>query len=91
MTNISRIHCNPERLEAIGASIGQDLINDMLKAQDQAQALRILIASLQALNAIPLHQEAAIGGFAAYIVNVLQVGVQNLPTLTEEELQDLGL
>ena len=88
MNNVTPLH--PDRVEAIGAAIGRDLLDNLLTATTQAQALGHLVDSLQALFETPNHhQEAAIGGYAVALVNVLELGIQHLPRLTPDELQEL--
>lgn len=83
MSNI--IHIYPDRVEAIGAAIGHDLIDNLLTATTQAQALGYLVDSLQALfETQGHHQEAAIGGYAVALVNVLELGIQHLPRLIDD-------
>ncbi len=88
MNNVTPLH--PDRMEAIGAAIGHDLLDNLLTATTQAQALGYLVDSLQALFEISgHHQEAVIGGYAVALVNVLELGIEHLPRLTPEELQEL--
>ena len=88
MSNVTPIH--PDRMEAIGAAIGHDLLDNLLNATTQAEVFRTFALSLHALLELPgHHQEAAIGGYAVALVNVLELGIQHLPRLTPEEEQEL--
>ncbi len=76
-----------EHAESVGNSIGQTLVESLLRSTSQAEALRHLIASIQILFEIEHHQESAIGGFSVALVNVLEVGVANLPRISADEME----
>lgn len=76
-----------EHAESVGHSIGQTLVESLLRSTSQAEALRHLITSIQILFEIEHHQESAIGGFSVALVNVLEVGVANLPRISADEME----
>lgn len=80
-------HQTTEHAESVGNSIGQTLVESLLRSTSQAEALRHLIASIQILFEIEHHQESAIGGFSVALVNVLEVGVANLPRISADEME----
>ena len=79
-------HPTAEHAESVGNSIGQTLVESLLRSTSQAEALRHLITSIQILFEIEHHQETAIGGFSVALVNVLEVGVANLPRISADEV-----
>lgn len=70
--------------ERAGAVLGSDLLNELLalRGQPQADAFRAVHDKLHALSKLE-HADSAAGGFAAAVVNVLQLGIANLPKLKE--------
>ena len=70
--------------ERAGAALGLDLLQELmrLRGRPQAEAFRAVHDKLHALSKLE-HAESAAGGFAAAIVNVLEVGMANLPKLKE--------
>lgn len=80
-------HQTTEHAESVGNSIGQTLVESLLRSTSQAEALRHLITSIQILCEIEHHQESAIGGFSVALVNVLEVGVANLPRISADEME----
>ena len=66
--------------EQAGAGIGLDLINELLavRGKPQSEAFRAIRDKLHALSKLEDFESAA-GGFAGAVVNVLQIGVANLP------------
>ena len=67
--------------EKFGALIGLKLLDDLVRAQDQAARFALLQSALQDLHDAPA---AAASGFAVRIVNVLEVGLQHLPVIEDE-------
>jgi len=55
-----------------------------LRGQPQADALRTIHGTLKALGKLEPFDRAA-GGFAVALVNVLEVGIANLPKREAEE------
>ena len=80
-------HQTTEHAESVGNSIGQTLVESLLRSTSQAEALRHLITSIQILFEIEHHQETAIGGFSVALVNVLEVGAANLPRISADEME----
>ena len=72
--------------ERVGAGMGNDLINELLAVQGQPQreAFRALRDKLYALSKLE-HFDSAAGGFAGAVVNVLQIGIANIPTFEGDE------
>ena len=66
--------------ERAGAAMGHDLLAELLalRGRPQAEAFRTVHDKLYALSKLK-HADSAAGGFAAAIVNVLEVGIANLP------------
>lgn len=66
--------------EHAGNSMGNDLINELLqlKGKPQAEALQAVRDKIYALSMLTPF-DAAAGGFAVALVNVLQIGITNLP------------
>ena len=68
--------------EQAGAAIGLDLL-DALMAAD-TQGLRARLIQTATLNLAKLqHPDRAAGGFAVALVNVLEIGLKNLPKAAE--------
>ena len=67
--------------ERAGAALGADLVQELfaLRGRPQAEALRAVHNKLHALSKLE-HADSAAGGFAVALVNVLEVGVANMPT-----------
>lgn len=66
--------------ERAGAAMGAALLNELLALRDrpQAEALRAVRDKLRELSKLQ-DAESAAAGFAVAIVNVLEVGIANLP------------
>ena len=67
--------------ERAGAGMGFDLVDELfaLRGRPQAEAFRALHDKLLALSKLE-HFDSAAGGFAGAVVNVLEIGIANLPT-----------
>ena len=72
--------------ERAGAAMANDLINELLavQGQPQAEALRAIHAKLRALSKLEQF-DAAAGGFAGAVVNVLEIGIANIPQFEQED------
>ena len=72
--------------ERAGAGMGFDLIDELLAVRDepQAEAFRALHDKLLALSKLE-HFDSAAGGFAGAVVNVLEIGIANLPQFEGDE------
>ena len=70
--------------ERAGAELGHALLAELLalRGHPQSEAFRAVRDKLNALSK-PGHFDSAAGGFAAVIVNVLEVGIANLPKFGE--------
>ncbi len=68
------------QMEAEGAELGANLVQTLidLRYQGQAAAFCALRQALMELAEME-HPTHAIGGFAGQIVNVLEIGIDNLP------------
>ena len=66
--------------ERAGAELGHALLAELLalRGHPQSEAFRAVRDKLNALSKLG-HFDSAAGGFAAVIVNVLEVGIANLP------------
>ena len=66
--------------ERAGAGMGSDLINELfaLRGKPQAEAFRAIRHQLHALSKLEQF-DAAASGLAGAIVNVLQIGIANIP------------
>ena len=66
--------------ERAGAALGSDLAQALfaLRGRPQAETFRAVNESLRALVKLE-HPDSAAGGFAAAIVNLLELGIANLP------------
>jgi len=66
--------------ERTGAAMGAALLDELLALRDrpQAEALRAVHHKLRELSKLQ-DADSAAAGFAAAIVNVLEVGIANLP------------
>ena len=73
------------RSERAGAGMGSNLINELfaLRGKPQAEAFRAIRDKLHALSKLEQF-DAAAGGFAGAVVNVLEIGIANLPTFERE-------
>ena len=71
--------------ERAGAALGSDLAQALfaLRGRPQAETFRAVNESLRALVKLE-HPDSAAGGFAAAIVNLLELGVANLPKFDGE-------
>jgi hypothetical protein len=74
--------------EHAGAVMGFDLVDKLfsLRGRPQAEAFRALHDKLLALSKLE-HFDSAAGGFAGAVVNVLEIGIYNLPKLKRKECQ----
>lgn len=72
--------------ERTGAAMGAALLDELLALRDrpQAEALRAVHGRLRALSKLQ-DADSAAAGFAVAIVNVLEVGVANLPKADARE------
>ena len=72
--------------EQAGAGMANDLINELLavRGKPQSEAFRAIRDKLHALSKLENFESAA-GGFAGAVVNVLQIGVANLPKFEGDE------
>lgn len=72
--------------ERAGAVMGLDLINELLavRGKPQAEAFRAIHDKLYALSKLEQF-DAAAGGFAGAVVNVLQIGIANIPKFEGDE------
>ena len=70
--------------ERTGAELGHALLAELLalRGHPQSEAFRAVRDKLNALSKLG-HFDSAAGGFAAVIVNVLEVGIANLPKFGE--------
>lgn len=70
--------------ESAGAVLGSDLVQELfeLMGRPQAEAFRAVHDKLHALSKLE-HADSAAGGFASVIVNVLELGIANLPKFDE--------
>lgn len=70
--------------ERAGAVLGSDLVQELfeLRGRPQAEAFRAVHNKLHALAKLE-HADSAAGGFAVAIVNVLELGIANLPQFNE--------
>ena len=72
--------------EMAGADMGFDLISELLavRGKPQYKALFAIHDKLHALSKME-NIDAAAGGFASAVVNVLEIGIANLPTFERED------
>ena len=70
--------------ERAGAELGHALLAELLalRGHPQSEAFRAVREKLTELHKLE-HFDSAAGGFAAVIVNVLEVGIANLPKFGE--------
>ena len=70
--------------ERAGAALGSDLVQELfeLRGRPQAEAFRAVHDKLFALRKLA-HADSAVGGFAGAVVNVLELGIANLPQFKE--------
>lgn len=70
--------------ERAGSALGHDLLNELLalRGRSQAEAFQVLHDKLRALRKLE-HFDRAAGGFAVALVDVLEVGIANLPKFGE--------
>lgn len=64
--------------EQAGAGIGIDCLNAVLAAKTQGERLRAIQSAVLDLQRLA-HPRRAAGGFAGAVVNVLEIGIANLP------------
>ena len=72
--------------EQAGAGMGLDLINELMavRGKPQREAFRAIHDKLYALSKLEQF-DAAAGGFAGAVVNVLEIGIANLPAFEGDE------
>lgn len=80
-----RLQCAKQAAEQAGATLGDDLMQELfaLRGQPQAKAFCAVHAKLRALCKLQPHPDSAAGGFAAMVVNVLELGIANVPKFEE--------
>lgn len=66
-----------DHAEQAGAQVATDCLTAMNKASTQAESLQALTAALSALEHLP-HRHQASRGFAAALVNVIEIGLEHL-------------
>ena len=64
--------------EQAGHAIATDCMDAILNSRDQGERMNVLVAALLGLQRLQ-HPERAAGGFAVALVNVIEIGLQNLP------------
>ena len=71
--------------ERAGAALGTDLVRELfaLRGRPQAEAFHAVHDKLHALSKLE-HADSAAGGFAGVIVNVMELGIANLPKREKE-------
>lgn len=71
--------------ERAGAAMSFDLLNELLalRGRPQAEAFHAVHDKLHALSKLE-HADSAAGGFAGVIVNVMELGIANLPKREKE-------
>ena len=68
--------------EQAGNTLAHALLNDLLAAD--SQALRVALIQSAILDLATLqHHDRAVAGFAVALVNVIEVGLKNLPKVAE--------
>lgn len=74
--------------ERQGAELGHELIQELLQLKGLPQAFPLLALhnKLYELRRIDPF-DAAAGGFAVALVNVLEIGIANLPEFSSDELE----
>lgn len=79
---MSAAYTRPDVLESerAGAALGHALMQELmaLRGMPQALAFQAVRGKLRTLAGMT-HADAAAGGFAAALVNALEVGIANLP------------
>ena len=84
----TRQYTPEQNAEHAGCLMGRDLLNDLLKFEQfnapQTYALSAIHDKLHALSKVEPFDNAA-GGFAVALLNVLQIGIANLPKVGAEE------
>ncbi len=75
-----------QQSERDGAELGHDLVQELYerRGRPQAGAFRAVRSALLALTKLE-HPDSAAGGFAGAVVNVLEIGMLNLPKGEPEE------
>jgi hypothetical protein len=68
--------------EMSGGAIASALLDDLMNAHHQCRMTVLIQAAIVKLSAMRHHDRAA-AGFAVGIVNVLEVGLKNLPKVAE--------
>ena len=76
-----RSHTAADCAEQAGGLIAQNVLDDMLNTNTQAERFVILLEGLQPLATMPHHDRAA-GGFALALLPVIEIGLQHLPKVT---------
>ena len=69
--------------EEAGSGIGVYCLNAILASKSQGERMRAIQSAVLDLQRLP-HPKRAAGGFAGVLVNVLEIGVANLPTFEDE-------
>ncbi len=64
--------------EQAGYDIASRCLDAILSAKTQAAGLEVLMHALLELQRLP-HTNRAVSGFAVALVNIIEVGLQNLP------------
>ena len=68
--------------EQAGNTLANSLLNDLLAAD--SQALRVALIQSAILDLATLqHHDRAVAGFAVALVNVIEVGLRNLPKVAQ--------
>lgn len=73
-----RSHSAADCAEQAGHLIAENVLNDILDCDTQAERFVTLLEGLQSLATMP-HPDRAAGGFAVAMVNVIEIGLQHLP------------
>jgi hypothetical protein len=77
-----RNHTAADCAEQAGHLIAENVLSDILNRGTQAERSAILSEALLSLATMP-HPERAAGGFAVALLPVLEVGLKNLPKVSE--------
>jgi len=76
-----RSHTAADCAEQAGHLIAENVLNDILDCDTQAERFVTLLEGLQSLATMP-HPDRAAGGFALALLPVLETGLQHLPKAT---------
>jgi hypothetical protein len=67
-----------DRAEMAGSAIGINLLNDLMGVRSQRPKAGLIQAAI--MNLVKLNKnDRAVTGFAVVLLNVLEVGLENLP------------